>query len=110
VQIDPIKPTLKPSGTKRLKLKSDGLLSTSAFKFSLRRYTEGSPLNVMLESAGIFLTVAFTLELLIQVIARNFLIGPGAAMVGPQHIVYRYTAPSSIQPKTHRRVSLNACA
>jgi len=30
VQVDPIKPTLKPTGTKRLKLKCDVLLSTSA--------------------------------------------------------------------------------
>ena len=39
VQVDPIKPTLKAPGTKRLKLEWDTLLSTSAFKFSLRRYT-----------------------------------------------------------------------
>jgi len=38
VQVDPIKPKLKPPGTKRLKLKCDTLLSTSAFKFKLRRY------------------------------------------------------------------------
>jgi len=41
VQVDPIKPTLKPPGTKRLKLKRDILLSKSAFKFSLRRYNKG---------------------------------------------------------------------
>ena len=38
---------LKPPGTKRLKLKCDTLLSTSAFKSNLRRYTkdaEGNPL------------------------------------------------------------------
>ena len=39
MQVDPIKPKLKPPGTKRLKLKCDILLSTSAFKFRLRRYT-----------------------------------------------------------------------
>jgi len=33
-----MKPTLKPPGTKRLKPKCDTLLSTSAFKFKLRRY------------------------------------------------------------------------
>jgi hypothetical protein len=38
VQADPIKPRLKPPGTKRLKLKCDTLLSTSAFKFNLRCY------------------------------------------------------------------------
>jgi len=34
-------PKLKPPGTKRLKLKCDTLLSTSAFKFKLRRYSKG---------------------------------------------------------------------
>jgi len=38
VQVDPIKPKLKPPGTKRLNLKCDALLSTSAFKFNLRRF------------------------------------------------------------------------
>jgi hypothetical protein len=38
VQVDPIQAELKPPGTKRLKLKCDILLSTYAFKFSLRRY------------------------------------------------------------------------
>ena len=40
MQADPVKPKLKPPGTKRLKLKYDGPLSNAAFKFSLRRYTE----------------------------------------------------------------------
>jgi hypothetical protein len=39
VQVDPFKPKLKPPGTMRLKLYSDALLSTFAFKFGLRRYT-----------------------------------------------------------------------
>jgi len=39
VQVDPIKPALKAPGTKRLKLRCDVLLSTSAFKFKLRRYS-----------------------------------------------------------------------
>jgi len=39
VQVDPIKPILKPPGTKRLKLKYDKLLSNVAFNFNLRRYT-----------------------------------------------------------------------
>jgi len=44
VQVDPIKPTLKAPGPKRLKIQCDILLSTSAFKFNLRRYTlAGSP-------------------------------------------------------------------
>jgi len=39
VQVDPIKPTLKAPGTKRLKVKYDKPLSKFAFKFNLRRYT-----------------------------------------------------------------------
>jgi hypothetical protein len=38
VQVDPIKPKLKPPGTKRLKHKHDEPLSSFAFKFNLRRY------------------------------------------------------------------------
>ena len=40
VQGDPIRPTLKAPGTKRLRLKSDEPLSNFAFKFELRRYTK----------------------------------------------------------------------
>jgi TPR repeat protein len=39
VQVDPIKPTLKAPGTKRLKPKYDQPLSSIAFNFNLRRYT-----------------------------------------------------------------------
>jgi len=35
-----MKPKLTPSGTKHLKLRCDMLLSDSASKFNLRRYTE----------------------------------------------------------------------
>jgi len=42
VQLDPIKPTLKPSVAICLKLKCDTLLSTFAFNFNLRRYTMGT--------------------------------------------------------------------
>ena len=35
-----MKPKLTPPGSKRLKLKCDILLSHSAFKFNLRRYTK----------------------------------------------------------------------
>jgi len=41
VQIDTIKPMLKPPGTKRLKLNHNKVLSNFAFKFNLRRYTRG---------------------------------------------------------------------
>jgi len=40
VQVDPIKLTLKAPVTKRLKLKSDGMLSSFALNFNLRRYTK----------------------------------------------------------------------
>jgi hypothetical protein len=36
-----MKPNFKPPGTKRLKLRCEIMLSTSAFKFNLRRYTKG---------------------------------------------------------------------
>jgi hypothetical protein len=39
VQVDSMKPELKPPGTKRLKLKCVLLLSTYALNFNLRRYT-----------------------------------------------------------------------
>ena len=38
MQIDPIKPKLKPPRSKLLKLNCDVLLSKFGFKFSLRRY------------------------------------------------------------------------
>jgi len=41
VQVDRIKPKLKPPGTNRLELNYDILPSTTAFKFNLRRYTTG---------------------------------------------------------------------
>jgi hypothetical protein len=43
VQVDPIKPTLKPSGAKRLTLKYDEPLSTFAFKSKLRRCIQDFP-------------------------------------------------------------------
>ena len=39
VKVDPMRPTLKPSAAKRLKLKHDEPLSTLAFNFKLRRYS-----------------------------------------------------------------------
>ena len=41
VEVDPIKPKLKPPVTKRLKVNCVVLLPTSAFKFDLRRYSTG---------------------------------------------------------------------
>ena len=53
VQVDPIKPTLKAPGSKRLKLEDEKLLSNVAFNFNLRRYlsdpsTHGTPLGQLL--------------------------------------------------------------
>jgi len=42
VQVYAIKPTLKPPGTKRLKLEYDVLFSNFAFKFNLRRYNKAA--------------------------------------------------------------------
>ena len=41
VQVDPIIPTLKAPGTKRLQLKYDITLSSFAFNFNLRRCSMG---------------------------------------------------------------------
>ena len=41
MQVDPIKSTLKPPGTKRRKLNCDEPLSNVAFNLNLRRYNEG---------------------------------------------------------------------
>ena len=41
VQVDPMNPILKGPGVKRLKVKSDQLLSEFAFNFSFRRYIKG---------------------------------------------------------------------
>jgi len=51
VQVDPIKPTLKPPGTKHWRLKCDELLSSLPFKFRLRRYTEGDAVLRALRAA-----------------------------------------------------------
>jgi hypothetical protein len=39
VQVDSVKPTLKPPGTKRLNLKYDKVLSSFASEINLRRYS-----------------------------------------------------------------------
>ena len=41
MQVEPMKPVLKAPGTKRLKLKCDGPVSSFAFNCILRRYSEG---------------------------------------------------------------------
>ena len=42
VQVDPMRPTLKPPGAKRLILEYDELLANFAFKFNLHRYSMGA--------------------------------------------------------------------
>jgi hypothetical protein len=39
VQLDPVRPTLKPPGIERFKLAYDTLLSNAAFQIKLRRYS-----------------------------------------------------------------------
>jgi len=52
VQVDPIKPVMKPPGIESLKLKFDELLSSFAFRFKLRHYNEVSLLdNRLMEKA-----------------------------------------------------------
>ena len=45
MQVDPIKPTLKAPGSKRLKLDYDEPLLNFAFKFNLRRCNEACMAN-----------------------------------------------------------------
>jgi hypothetical protein len=52
VQVDPIKPTLKPPGTERLKLKYDEAPSKFAFKFNLRRYMVVVPAGARCRRGG----------------------------------------------------------
>jgi len=52
VQVDPIKPMLKPPGPKRSRLKCDEPLSKMAFKFKLRRYTKEPAAAAALVAAG----------------------------------------------------------
>ena len=48
MQVDPVKPKLKPPRIKRLKLKFGYVLhSTSAFKFNLRRYSEAQTSGIL---------------------------------------------------------------
>jgi len=44
-----MRPMVKPSGTKHLKLKCDILLSTFALKFNLRRYSQVDTIKLLLE-------------------------------------------------------------
>jgi len=57
VQVDPMKPQFKLPGTKRLKPNCDILLSTSDFKFNLRRYGEATANAAFHAWSGVFLEV-----------------------------------------------------
>ena len=54
MQVDPVKPTLRPPGTKRLKLKCDEVLSNLAFNFNLRHYilVENGTFHMAAQHAG----------------------------------------------------------
>ena len=52
MQVDPIKPKLKPPGTERLKLQCDDPLLHFAFNFNLRRYI-GMPIAVASSGWGV---------------------------------------------------------
>ena len=50
MQVDPVKPKLKPPGTKPLKLKYEKLLSNFAVKFNLSRYSEATSREAVWEA------------------------------------------------------------
>ena len=52
MQVDPIKPTLKASGTKRLKLRQVELLLSFAFNLNFCRYTPGGGGVIALRARG----------------------------------------------------------
>jgi hypothetical protein len=66
VQVDPIKPTLKAPGTKRLKLICHDSLSNFGFKFNLRRFDEGADYDALgpCDDARVFAAGAGTRPLL----------------------------------------------
>ena len=86
MQVDPIKPTLKVPETKRLKLKYDEPLSSFAFHFNLRRYSEehagarqGPPENAQKKyTAGISLNRRWFANVLLEDVWSNFCPGHGA--------------------------------
>jgi hypothetical protein len=95
VQVGSMKFTLKAPGTKRLKVRCDMLLSTSAFEFSLRRYTSVGSLS----SRGVLLGM--------RVVLAN---GTAAAVTPASHpflwralqvSVGRLAGPCHIHPMPH---------
>jgi hypothetical protein len=62
VQVVPVKPTLKPLEIKRLKLYTDELVSSFAFKFNLRRYTVGVAALSPNRGLGVLVAVAIIMH------------------------------------------------
>ena len=54
MQVDPIKPTVKAPGTRRLKPELDNLLSSFAFNFNLCRYNKSVLKNLLTSSLAAF--------------------------------------------------------
>ena len=80
VQVDPVKPTLKAPGTKRLKLIYAELLSNFGFKFNLRRYTSGG--QVLCSSLSLDRIRPDTLKFLdVKLLGRyNLKVGPARCL------------------------------
>ena len=85
MQVDPVKPTLKPPGTKRLKLKCDEPLSNFAFNFNLRRYIEQTATTW--EETLQTLQVGFGFSLCTM--STRFLSGPATKVFGAVTTCYQ---------------------
>ena len=79
VQVDPIKPTLKAPGIKRLKLYYDEPLSNLAFKINLRRYTVEAAAARRAEVHALVL-LAGGLQLAVNTFLWDLLVGVGLSM------------------------------
>ena len=66
MQVDPIKPTLKAPGSKRLKLECDILPSCFAFKINLRRYSMAKHGYLSEKQAGSFASAPLPSSLAIR--------------------------------------------
>jgi len=88
VQIDPIKPKLKPPGTKRLTLEYDGLPSNIGFKFKLRRYDAASPGAAAADARERRHAAAAALSRLWHLYSRDVEVGPATSRSPRnQHVV-----------------------
>ena len=78
MQVDPIKPTLKPPGTKLLKLKHEKLVSSFGNNFHLRRYIVVIRALVQQnprEHTHIVMRLIRRLEMLLAPAARSAVVG-----------------------------------